>query len=520
MPSDRNLPILFPQPATLAFGTERLRIAGRSSIIASESLSREADLLRGYLNDVGLVVCDSADADAIPIVLSFEDEGLGRFGEEGYYLRLDRHAILLQGATPQGVARGIQTVRQLLLQRIRNGTGDIEFLEAIDRPVYAWRGLMLDVSRHFFTVAEIKSILDVLALHKINIFHWHLTDDGGWRAQIDAYPNLTERGAWRTQRDHLWDYFDIEFPHPGSNEPRYGGFYTKDQLREVVAYASERHIQVVPEIDLPGHCLAACASYPELVCDEHARTLFARESKMSGPNVLCAGKETTYAFAEAVLSEIIEIFPSDVIHVGGDEVSKILWKACSHCRERMRQEGLGNEEELQSYFIRRLEKFLNAHGRRLMGWDEILEGGLAPNALVMSWRGTAGGIAAAREGHQVVMTPTAHCYLDYDHATVTVDAARAFDPRKGLSAREASMVVGGQGNLWTEYVPNLVAAQQRIFPRLAGIAEALWHGCSQEPFAPRLAAYLDMLKRMGVSFYQPDTALVGAYQEGVMYLGG
>ena len=518
MPDQPSTPLLLPRPAHLAVEVGSLQLPERVAIQASKGLEREVEALERYHVAVSVRVGGAPEIGTPGIELALSCEYEAEFSKEGYRLSVTHAGVLLRATHPQGLFHGLQTLRQLLLQGRGIDGVSLPVVEIKDAPKFAWRGMMLDVSRHFFSVDEIKGILDLLAFHKINVFHWHLTDDGGWRFEVDKFPNLTTHGAWREVKGHLWDYFDIDFPGRDGAKPTYGGFYSKQELREIVAYAAERYIEVLPEIDVPGHSLAACASYPELTCDAHARERFLAETRMHAPNVLCAGQESTYTFMEEVLTEVMEIFPSKVIHVGGDEVSKILWKNCAHCQERMRNEGLADEDQLQSYFIGRLGRFLASKGRRLMGWDEILEGGLPADAMVMSWRGVRGGIEAARSGHEVVMTPTTYCYLDYDHATVTMDTALSFDPRNGLTEEEGKYVLGGQANLWTEYVPTIQAAQQRMFPRLAGIAEALWSGVGEEPFTSRMPHYLALLREMGVSFYQEDVALVGAFQEGVVYL--
>ena len=283
-----------------------------------------------------------------------------------------------------------------------------------DWPRFRWRGLMLDVARHFFTKEEVKNFIDVMAQHKLNTLHLHLTDDVGWRLEIKRYPKLTQIGAWRAGIG-----FDLD-PKDGTSygpDGRYGGFYTQDDARELVAYAKDRYVTLVPEIEMPAHANAALTAYPEFTCPHQPARTYSKFTCMDEPAwAYCAGNDATFEFLENVLSEVIDVFPSKRIHIGGDELSKEQWKRCEKCQARIRKEGLKNEDELQSYFVRRIEKFLNAHGRVLIGWDEILQGGLAPNATVMSWRGIEGGVAAANAGHDVVMTPTTHCYFDHYEA--------------------------------------------------------------------------------------------------------
>src|ERR1700730_14440658 len=312
--------------------------------------------------------------------------------------------IVISGDTYAGTFYGVQTLIQLLPTE-KSMELKIPAVVILDKPRFAYRGSLLDVGRHFFPVSFIKQYIDFLALHKMNYFHWHLTDDPGWRIEIKKYPKLTETGAWRS-RSLIGRY-----PGIGYDNRRYGGYYTQEQIREIVKYAEDRYITIIPEIEMPGHSSAALASYPVLGCrgDHYEVPALYRED----PEVFCAGNEYTFEFLQNVLDEIMTLFPSKYIHIGGNECPKEGWKKCPRCQARIKNEGLKDEHELQSYFIRRIEKYLNSKGRTLIGWDEILEGGLAPNAIVMSWRGESGGIAAAKEKHQVIMTPGSNVYFDY-----------------------------------------------------------------------------------------------------------
>jgi hexosaminidase len=373
-----------------------------------------------------------------------------------------------------------------------------------DRPRFSWRGMNLDVARHFFDKQFVKRYIDYLAAYKMNVFHLYLTDDQGWRIEIKRYPRLTEVGAWRKGTK-------AHYAHGGGDDKRYGGFFTQDDLREIVAYANERFITVLPGISMPGHSQAALAAYPEL-------------SSTGGPfevwtdwgiskEVMDPGKEEVFRFVEGVLTEVIEIFPSRYIHTGGDEVPRDRWKASPYAQARMRQEGLKNEDELQSYFTKRVERFLNSKGRLLIGWDEILEGGLAPNAVVMSWRGTKGGIAAARSAHPVVMVPHEETYFNYmqhkakhgpGHAGyLPLSAVYRFDPLRGMSEAERKHVLGGHACLWSEFVLTPADVEYLLFPRLLAMAEVLWspvEGRSEQDFLARLPAQLAALKRAGIRF--------------------
>ncbi|MBC5775490.1 family 20 glycosylhydrolase [Pontibacter sp. KCTC 32443] len=401
-------------------------------------------------------------------------------GPEGYTLNVEPTKIILAANQPAGIAMGIQTINQLLPIKQSLAPVTIPAVVITDKPRYNWRGLHLDVARHFFPVSDIKKYIDYMAMHKLNTFHWHLTDDQGWRIEIKKYPKLTQVGAWRegTLVGHA-----LERPQQFDNK-KYGGYYTQDEIREVVQYAKERHITVVPEIEMPGHALAALAAYPELSCTggpfktERAWGIF--------EDVFCAGNEQTYTFLQDVLSEVTELFPGQVMHIGGDEVPKTRWKACPKCQARMETENLKNENELQSYFIERIRKFMKAKGKRIMGWDEILDGGIPANALIMSWRGTAGGIKAAEQQHGVVMTPTSHLYFDYYQGDQNLEPLAfggytplskvySFNPTpEKLTLSEQRFILGAQANLWTEYIPTFKQVEYMLFPRIAAAAEVFW----------------------------------------------
>ncbi|MES1227444.1 MAG: beta-N-acetylhexosaminidase, partial [Armatimonadota bacterium] len=477
---------VIPIPNTVAGGTERpFGRKGQLNIACPEPCVFESRAAMKLLKKAGFTVT---------LRTSKADPGLKA---EGYRLTTRPGSIDIQAHDAAGVYYAVQTLRQLLPAGIERGSVKQATLGSYsieDAPKFPWRGMLLDTSRHFFTTAEVKQDLDLLAMQKMNVFHWHLTDDGGWRIQIKKYPNLTRQGAWRVanpnpeeKKSDLWDWQKLRFPAPGSKAKKYGGFYTQEEIRDVVRYAAQRHITVVPEIEMPGHSLAVVSSYPELGCTV-SDAEYKKASSMSGKNVWCAGKEKTFSFIQDVLDEVFDLFPSKVVHIGGDEVDKYLWNHCDDCQKRMKTEGLKDAEELQSYFIKRIDKYVASKGRRLMGWDEILQGGLAPNAMVMSWRGTTGGIAAAQANHDVVMTPTSHCYFDYSYSQISTDHVLSFEPvPAALTGASASHVLGGQCNLWTEWVPNQKTAQQRLFPRLLAMSEVLWSGSgSPDNFQPRL----------------------------------
>ncbi len=394
---------------------------------------------------------------------------------ESYTLSVTPQRIEIRATSGAGLFYGMQTLLQLM-QPAGTGSYSVPSVEIEDTPRFAYRGLMLDVSRHFSTKEFIKKQIDALAYYKINRLHLHLTDAAGWRLEIKKYPLLTDFAAWRT--DPTWKKWwnggrkYLRYDEPGAS----GGYYTQDDIREILEYARQHYITVIPEIEMPSHSEEVLAAYPQLSCS-------GEPYKNSD---FCVGNEETFTFLENVLTEVMELFPSEYIHVGGDEAGKSAWKTCSKCQKRMKDEHLANVDELQSYLIHRIEKFLNNHGRRLLGWDEILQGGIAPNATVMSWRGEEGGIAAVTSGHHVIMTPGAYCYLDsYQDAPYSQPEAiggylplkkvYAYDPvPASLTAEQAKLVYGVQGNLWVEYIPTPEHVEYMIYPRMLALAEVAW----------------------------------------------
>lgn len=412
-------------------------------------------------------------------------------GPEGYKLTVGDGKIRIEAEQPAGLFYGTQTLFQLVPQATgyeqdRNSTNETKFfvnlIEIEDAPRFPWRGMMLDVSRHWFTKKEVMRYIDQIAEYKFNRFHWHLTDDQGWRIQIDALPRLTEIGAWRAPRVGGWWGRD---PQKEGEAATYGGFYTKADIAEVIEYARQKHITVVPEIDVPGHSLEVLVAYPELACfPETAPTAVNVGNKFYGidQNTLCVGNPKTMEYMEKIFSEVADMFPSEYIHVGGDEAWKGFWKECPKCQALMKKEKLKDENELQSYFIRQMEQLLKKHGKKLIGWDEIHEGGLAPEATVMSWRGMQGGIDAAKQGHHVIMTPNQHCYLDLYQGEPTAEPptysmCRLTDSYNWDPVPEGvdpEMILGGQGNLWAEAVPHFRQAEYMSWPRGWALAEVFW----------------------------------------------
>jgi hexosaminidase len=403
------------------------------------------------------------------------------YKSESYQLTINSNAIEVKGKEA-GLFYGFQTLIQLL--PVSNSTSvKIQGASIQDWPRYRYRGMHLDVGRHFFPISFIKKYIDLLAQYKLNNFHWHLTEDQGWRIEIKKYPKLTEIGAYRAQT-LVGNYHD-RFPQLFDETP-YGGFYTQDEIKEVVAYAQERYINVIPEIEMPGHSLAALAAYPDLACGDQPGPFKVAEKWGVFEDVYCAGKDQTFVFLENVLTEVMTLFPSKYIHIGGDESPKARWKVCKYCQKRIRDLKLKDEHHLQSYFIQRMEKFLNSKGRQIIGWDEILEGGLAPNATVMSWRGTEGGIAAAKQNHDAIMTPGDFVYFDHAQGksnqeplsiggNTPLEQVYSYNPTPvNLSPEVQNRIIGVQANMWTEYMPTTAKVEYMLLPRLYALAEIAW----------------------------------------------
>ncbi len=434
---------------------------------------------------------------------------------EGYELKVGPEGIRVEAASPAGVFYGTQTLLQLLPPEVFSKKPvpecrwQVAAIEVKDAPRFKWRGLLLDSARHFFSKDEIKQVLDSMALHKLNMFQWHLTDDQGWRVEIKKYQELTTVGAWRKS---IGFGLDPKSSTAYGPDGRYGGFYSQADVRELVAYAQERNITIVPEIEMPGHASAALSAYPELSCSGGPYNTDLDGGVFAG--VYCAGNEKTFQVLEDVLAEVMELFPGKYIHIGGDEVPKDNWHKCPKCKARMKQENLKSEQQLQSYFVHRIETFINSKGRTMVGWSEIREGGLAKNAVLMDWIG--GAAESAREGHDVVMTPTTFCYLDYYQSTNRATEPRAiggflplekvysFEPvPAGLEAQHAARIQGGQANVWTEYIPSLKHAQYMMFPRLAALAETVWSpadSLNYRNFTQRLRVHERRLELLGVNY--------------------
>ena len=518
---------IIPFPEHISPGSGEFRFTDEVRIFVSDPANDElralgeyaSEMLDQLLHVVVPVAHEPAELNtrnAILLRLSGEDDG-GNY--EGYKLVVNPGSITLSASHTAGLFYGLQTLRQLPFRLSDEAVVDSErggdhgeepevpesehedhgaaehsqqsehdgvetaatvwttrVVSISDSPRFPYRGLHLDVGRHFFPVEFIKKYIDLMAMYKLNKFHWHLTEDQGWRIEIEKYPRLTQVGAYRSET-LLEKNHD---PYIGDGIP-YGGFYTKDEVREVVAHAERRYVTVIPEIEMPGHSLAALAAYPELGCTDGP---FEVSTRWGVHEDIYCPSEATFAFLEDVLLEVMDLFPSEYIHIGGDEAPKTRWEESELAQEVIRREGLADEHELQSYFIRRIETFLNSHARKLIGWDEILEGGLAPNATVMSWRGTSGGTAAAGEGHDVVMSPTSHCYLDYYQAKfdepkgiggfLPLEKVYSFEPVPGsLPPRKTRHILGAQVNVWTEYIATTDHVEYMLLPRLCALSEVV-----------------------------------------------
>jgi len=519
---------LVPAPVSMTMGKGNFILSPQTTIVLEGSnLEKEASFLNDYLMQFygySLPV-GTKKTNQQSIVLNYErlDQPL----PGAYNLHINEKEVYIAGDNAAGVFYGIQTLIQLLPVNPANKQLQVPQLSIEDRPRFAYRGMHLDVARHFFSVKEVKKYIDYLALYKFNNFHWHLTEDQGWRIEIKKYPKLTEVGSCRAQTlsgRYGSDVYDGK---------KYCGFYTQEEIKEVVQYAADRHINVIPEIDIPGHSLAALSSYPFLGCTKGPYKVM--ETWGVSNEVLCAGNDSTYRFYEDVLDEIIQLFPSAYIHIGGDECPKERWKTCPVCQQKMKKESLPDEHALQSYFITRIEKYINSKGRKIIGWDEILEGGLAPNATVMSWRGEAGGIAAAKQNHYVIMTPENPLYINHQQSrnedSVTqggynpIENVYQYNPVPSiLTEKQAKYILGAQGNMWSEYISNTSKLEYMLFPRMAALAEVLWTPQEKRNwpgFEKRLPGILAQYRFRGLNystaFYDLQPAVIRSGDTGIAW---
>ena len=491
---------IIPEPVSITKGDGFFVLP--NNVVIDAGIQPEVQWVTTFLKQklsapTGRTVIVSNASPTASIKLVINKQANATIGKEGYQLSVTPKEVVIKANQPAGLYYGAQTLMQLFPKEIESATlvQNIKWqapsVEITDYPRFGWRGLMFDVSRHFFTKDEVKTFINDMVRYKYNILHLHLTDDEGWRIQIKSLPKLTEVGAWNVKKE---GYFG-NFSKPEANEPRnYGGFYTHEDIKELVQYAKERFVNILPEIDVPGHSLAAIASYPDLSCTEGADKYVVRSgeqimdwSRGAPPialvdNTLCPANEKVYTFLDKVMTEVAQLFPFEYIHVGGDEAPHNYWEKNSAIKALMKKEGLKTMEQVQGYFEKRLEKIVLSKGKKFMGWDEIMEGGLAPSAAVMSWRGMKGGIEAAKMGHEVVMSPTTFAYLDYMqadpiietriYASLRLNKAYEFEPLP--DSVDAKFIKGGQGNLWTEQIYNMRQAQYMVWPRGMAIAESVW----------------------------------------------
>ncbi|MDR0792212.1 MAG: beta-N-acetylhexosaminidase, partial [Chitinophagaceae bacterium] len=526
---------IIPEPVSVAEGSGVFIFPDKISIEASDqnALQQSLNVLKDRLGvRSGSMISVNNTSPAINLVLNKTNNST--LGDEGYTLSVSAQGVVIKANTPAGIFYGVQTLLQLFpkeiesVETIHTASWKIPYVEITDYPRFKWRGLMLDVSRHFFTKEDVKKYIDAMVKYKFNIFHWHLADDQGWRVEIKSLPKLTEVGAWCVKREG--GYMGAQ-EAPRAGEPKtYGGFYTQEDIKEIVRYAKERFVNILPEIDVPGHSLAAIVAYPELSCTAAAVNYHVSSGEevadwsVSPPvalvdNTLNPANEKVYNFLDKVFTEIAQLFPFEYIHVGGDECMKNFWEKSDAVKDLMKKEGLKNMNEVQSYFEKRLEKIVEAKGKKFIGWDEILEGGLAPNAAVMSWRGMEGGIAAAKMGHQVVMSPTTYTYIDYMqgdpaienrvYAGLRLNKTYQFEPVP--DGVDPKFILGGQANLWTEQVYNLRYAEYMTWPRAMSISETLWSPKEKknwEKFSVKVQEHFprfDMAEiNYAPSMYEPD----------------
>lgn len=488
---------IIPHPVSVSAGEGAFELTPATKIVVTEFEDEKLPWAISLLNnDILKPVFGSTlavETSENPLVGAVNITCNASLPAEAYTLDVNADGITVGASTAAGVFYAFQSLRQLLpVESLAAGNAKSVGVTAVnvaDEPHFGYRGMLFDVCRHFFTVDEVKEVIDILAMHKMNRLHWHLTEDQGWRIEIKKYPLLTEIGSCREDSQVVGTHHRQNLEMEGKPYGPY--FYTQDEIRDVVKYAEERFITVVPEIEIPGHSVAALAAYPELGCTGEqykVRTIWGISEE-----VACPGKESTFEFWENVLTEVLDLFPSEYIHIGGDEAPRTAWKACPACQARIKAEGLKNEAELQTYVNHRIEAFLTAHGRKMIGWDEILEGGVSPTTTVMSWRGSKGGIKAAKAGNTVIMTPNTHCYLDYPQGKdmefepafgesrpnnphyLPLEKVYALDPYAELTEDEQGYIIGVQGNMWTEHIDTAYKLQHMILPRLVAISEIGWN---------------------------------------------
>jgi len=499
--------IIIPEPVELIQTPGNFQLNANTQITCDEELRSEAELLASFLRPAtGYELPITKIGKRKNVISLVLDNSLINLHQEGYKLDIDAKQVTITANSNLGILYGIQSLRQLFSPEIETKnisttidlwtipTGSIR-----DYPRFKWRGLMIDCSRTFWNKVYIKRTIRLMSLYKMNVLHLHLTDDQGWRIEIDKYTELTQKGA----------FFDAKWNEPIERQ----GFYSKEDIREIVEYAKAHNISVVPEIEMPGHSLAVLACFPELSC---AGGPYEIHPFFKGPGVhediFCAGNEKTFAFLENVLSEVIELFPSEYIHIGGDEAPKARWEVCAKCQARLKEEGLKDEHELQSWFIKRIEKFLNSKGKKLIGWDEILEGGLSPSATVMFWRAWVKGVHSnlISSGNDIIMSPTSHCYFDYKYEKISTLKAYEYEPvSNGITEEHSNRILGVQANFWSHIDKTEAGVDKQLFPRILSIAEVGWSPKNKRDstyFKGKVIEHLTRLKKLGVNYY-PDPGL-------------
>ena len=518
---------IIPYPASVTADRGQFSVNSNTMLLYdSEETKRIAELYNDFLSQtkgIRLSVRKSgrSPGNSNAIIINSQTEK-----SEGYEMVINPKNIVLT-ANGAGVFYAVQSLIQLSKfaddKAVNIPAGTIK-----DAPRFGYRGMHLDVALHMFPFEFLKKFIDLMAQYKLNTFHWHLTEDQGWRLEIKKYPKLTKEGAWRAQTL----LGSAQTDPMGYDSIPHGGFYTQDQVKELIRYASDRYITIIPEIEMPGHCISALVAYPELACGDNPGPFKTIESWGIYEDVFCAGKESTFTFLENVLTEVMALFPSKYIHIGGDEVPKTRWKTCKYCQQRMKEQHLKDEHELQSYFIQRIEKFVNSRGRTIIGWDEILEGGLAPNAVVMSWRGEAGGIAAARQQHQVIMAPNDYIYFDHYQAKPEQEPLgfKGFNPLNkvynynaasdALTEAQKKYVIGAEACVWTEYMPTPAKVEYMILPRMLAFAEGCWTPLAQKQYKPfledRLPLHLGAIDRQNDTHFFVPMA-IGAEDDRVIH---
>ncbi|MES2649781.1 MAG: beta-N-acetylhexosaminidase [Bacteroidota bacterium] len=518
---------IIPMPQKAIASKGNFTISSSTTIVAEgQGLETTVNFLNNYLQQFyGFTLKAGSNSSNASNIIHLNFKKLNHPITGAYELKIGNSGVHIAGDNKEGVFYAVQSFLQML-PATKNQTLPVPHVTIEDAPRFAYRGLHLDVSRHFMPLDFVKKYIDYLAYFKLNTFHWHLTDDQGWRIEIKKYPKLTEVGGWR-------DGTIIgNYPGKGNDNIRTGGFYTQDEAKEIVRYAAERMITVIPEIEMPGHASAAIAAYPYLSCFPDAKTEIkgefskaALEKQASGQNKIVqetwgvfedvfTPTEQTFGFLEDVLDEVMDIFPSSYVHIGGDECPKESWKKSAFCQQLIKEKGLKDEHGLQSYFIQRVEKYVNSKGRKIIGWDEILEGGLAPNATVMSWRGEAGGIEAAKQQHDVVMTPGSHLYFDHGEGKkedsvniggyLPLDTVYSYDPQPAaLTPAQQKYILGAQANLWTEYIKSPAKVEYMIFPRIAALSEVQWTNKANKSwkgFVKRLSSLEQRLQLLKINY--------------------